>query len=55
MLEVPSPAWRPRGLSKSVISRVIITVTPFRKLINLLITHLLSLLGLQVESARLLV
>ena len=36
--------WRLRGLSKSVISRVI---TPFRVLITLLITHLLSPLGLQ--------
>ena len=34
--------WRPRGLSKSVISKVIIKVTPFRFLITLLITHLLS-------------
>ena len=40
--------WRPRGLSKSVISRVIIRVTPFRVLITLLITQLLSPLGLQV-------
>ena len=39
----------PRGLSKSVVSRVIIRVTPFRVLITLLITHLLSSLGLQVE------
>ena len=40
--------WRPRGLSKSVISRVIMRVTPFRVLITLLITHLLSPLGLQI-------
>ena len=39
-------AWRARGLSKSVISRVIIGVTPFRVLITLLITYLLSPLGL---------
>ena len=38
------PTWRPRGLSKSVIIRG----TPFRVLITLLITHLLSPLGLQV-------
>ena len=37
--------WRPRGLSKSVISRVIIRVTPFRVLITLLITYLLSQSG----------
>ena len=42
------PTWRPRGLSKSVISRAIIRLTPFRVLITLLITHLLSPLGLQV-------
>ena len=46
------PTWRPRGLSKSVISRVIIGVTPFRVLITLLITHLLSPLGLQVNPLR---
>ena len=41
--------WRPRGLSKSVISRVIIRgVTPFRVLITLLMTHFLASLGLQV-------
>ena len=40
--------WRPRGLSKSVISRVIIRVAPFRVLITLLITRLLSPLSLQV-------
>ena len=38
----------PRGLSKSFISRVIIGVTPFRVLITLLITYLLSPLPLQV-------
>ena len=38
-------------LSKSVISRVIIGVTPFRVLINLLITYLLSPLGLQVGGS----
>ena len=37
-----------RGLSKLVISRVIIRVTPFRPLITLLITYLLSPLPLQV-------
>ena len=31
--------WRPRGLSKSVISRDIIRVTPFRVLIIPLLTH----------------
>ena len=40
--------WRPRGRSKSVISRFIIKVAPFRILTTLLITHLLSPLGLQV-------
>ena len=44
--------WRPRGLSKSVISRVILKVTPFRVLITLLITHLLSPLGLQVRPVE---
>ena len=44
--------WRPRGLSKWVISRVIIRVTPFKVLITLLITHLLSPLGLQVLRVR---
>ena len=43
------PTWRPGGLTKSVISKVIIRVTPFRVLITLLITHLLSPLGLQVN------
>ena len=40
--------WRGRGLSKSFISRAIIGVTPFRVLITLLITYLLSPLPLQV-------
>ena len=40
-------AWRASGLSKSFISRVIIGVTPFRVLITLLITYLLSPLPLQ--------
>ena len=39
---------RCRGLSKSFISRDIIRATPFRALINLLITYLLSPLPLQV-------
>ena len=38
----PLATWSPRGLSKPVISRVIIGVTPFRVLITLLITYLLS-------------
>ena len=38
-----------RGLSKLVIIRVIIRVTPFRALITLLITYLLSPLPLQVD------
>ena len=42
--------WRGRGLSKSCISRVIIGVTPFRVLITLLITYVLSPLPLQVYS-----
>ena len=42
--------WRPRGLSKSVISRIILRVTPCRVLITLLITHLLSPRGLQVVT-----
>ena len=37
-----------RGLGMSFISRVIIGVTPFRVLITLLITYLLSPLPLQV-------
>ena len=43
------PTRRPRGLSKSVISRVRIRVTPFRVLITLLITYLPSPLGLQAR------
>ena len=39
--------WRGRGLSKLVISRVIIGVTPFRVLITPLISYLLSPLPLQ--------
>ena len=39
-----------RGLSKSVIRWVIIGVTPFRVLITLLISYLLSPLPLQVGS-----
>ena len=39
--------WGSKGLSKLVISRVISRVTPFRALITLLITYLLSLLPLQ--------
>ena len=38
------------GLSKLVISRFIIRVAPFRALITLLLTHLLSPLPLQVET-----
>ena len=41
--------WRPGGLTKSVISRVITRVSPFRVLVTLLITHLLSPLGLQAR------
>ena len=41
--------WRGRGRSKQVISRAIIGVTPFRVLITLLITYLLSPLPLQVR------
>ena len=43
-----NPTWRGRGLSKLATSRVIIRVTPFRALITLLITYLLSPLPLQV-------
>ena len=42
----PQATWRPRGLSKSVISRVIIGVIPLSVLTTLLITYLLSPLGL---------
>ena len=38
--------WRLGGLSKSVVSRVLVGVIPFRVLITLLITDLLSPLGL---------
>ena len=49
-----SPTWRARGLSKSFISlsRVIIGVTPFRVLITLLITYLLSPPPLQVVKPK---
>ena len=43
------PTWRPRGLSKWVISRVISTLNGVGLLITLLITDLLSPLGLQVH------
>ena len=36
------PSWRGRGLSKSFISRVMMGVAPFRVVITLLITYLLS-------------
>ena len=49
---VSPPTWRGRGLSKSFISKVIIGVTPFRVLVTLLITYLLSPLPLQAESQR---
>ena len=41
-------AWRGRGLSLSLISRVTIGVTPSRVLITLLISNLLSPLPVQV-------
>ena len=44
----PYLTWRGRGLSKSILSRVIIGVTPFRVLITLLVTYLRSPLPLQV-------
>ena len=44
------PTWRPRGLSKWVISRVISTLNGDTPIITLLITDLLSLLGLQVRG-----
>ena len=44
--------WRPRELSKSDMSRVIIRVTPFRVLVALLMTHLLSPLGLQGGASK---
>ena len=40
--------WRPRGLSKWVISRVLSTLNGVTLIITLLITDLLSPLGLQV-------
>ena len=43
-----TPTCRGRGRSNLVISRVIIRVTPFRALMTLLITYLLSPLPLQV-------
>ena len=43
------PTSRARALSKSFMSRVIIGVTPFRVLITLLITYLLSPLPLHVN------
>ena len=46
---LPPDTWRGRGLSKSFISRLIIGVTPFRVLITVLITYLLSPLPLQVN------
>ena len=49
---LPQFTWRPRRLSKSVISRVRIRVTPSRVLITLLITYLLSPLSLQVETVN---
>ena len=47
-IAVTKCTWRGRGPSKSFISRVSIGVTPFRVLITLLITYLLSPLPLQV-------
>ena len=44
--------WKGRGLSKLVISGVIIRVTPCRALITLLITYLLSPLPLQVVPLK---
>ena len=48
------PTWRPRGLSKSVTSRVISTITPIRipirAFVTLLITYLLSPPTFQVTS-----
>ena len=41
--------WRGRGLSKFVISRVIIRANPFRALMTLLITYLVSPLPFQVN------
>ena len=42
------PTWRPRGLSKWVISRVISTLNGVTLILTLLTTYLLSPLGLQV-------
>ena len=47
--------WRPRGLSKSVISRDIIGVAPSSVVTSLLITYLLSPLGLQVPRTEILI
>ena len=44
------PAWRPRRLSKWVISRVVSILNGATLDITLLITHLLSPLGLQVGT-----
>ena len=44
IVEPLNPTWRGRGLRKSLISRVIIGVTPFRVLITLLITLLITCL-----------
>ena len=44
--------WRPRGLSRSVLSRVVSTPNGVTLIIALLITDLLSPLGLQVWAAR---
>ena len=43
-----SPTWRVRGLSKWVISRVVSTLNGVTLIKTLLITDLLSPLGLQV-------
>ena len=48
MIGVWSPTWRPRGLSKWVISRVISTLNGVTLITTLIITDLLSPLGLQV-------
>ena len=42
------PTWRPKGLSKCIISRVVSTLNGVTLTISLLITDLLSPLGLQV-------
>ena len=46
------PTWRPRGLSKWVISRVISTLNGVTLVITLRTTDLLSSLGLQVGAWR---